>query len=42
MGFDIETEERRHQDGWKGFVLFTVLSAGAVTAALLLMAAFLL
>ena len=42
MAFDIEQENARHSAGWKGFVLFTILSSAAVVAALVLMALFLL
>ena len=42
MAFDIERENARHAAGWKGFVLFTILSTVSVVIALALMALFLL
>ncbi len=42
MAFDIQTEDRRHQAGWKSFVRLTAAASVAVVVALLLMAAFLL
>ena len=42
MAFDIQTEEKRHQDSWNGFVIYTVVGSAADAAALALMSLFLL
>lgn len=42
MAFNIEIEEKRHLDGWGGFVRFTIGGSAAVVLALVLMALFLL
>lgn len=42
MAFDMKEETLRHQNGWKGFVIFCTLGSIGVIVVLALMAATLL